>query len=148
MWLAIGCLVFFVQLPAAERPNVVLVMTDDRGLGDQGCYGMVTNIGRLLATLKKQRLNQDTIFMTDNGTARGATFTDYRGNEGKQLCGYNAGMPSRKGAPPKRWTPRPLFPPLARRPIGHRPRRHKTHSRSPYDVASRLLSSLKSFLHH
>ena len=68
-------------------------------------YGMIANIddnvGRLLGRLKELELNDNTIviFMTDNGTARGATFTDYRGNEGKLLSGYNAGMRGRKGSP-------------------------------------------------
>jgi hypothetical protein len=39
------------------------------------------------------------IFATDNGTARGATFTDNRGNDGRLVSGFNAGMRGRKGSP-------------------------------------------------
>lgn len=75
----------------------------DEGLGK--FYGMIANIdenvGRLLSHLKQLGLKNNTIviFMTDNGTARGATFTDYRGNDGKLVSGYNAGMRGRKGSP-------------------------------------------------
>ena len=68
-------------------------------------YGMIANIdenmGRLIAHIKQLNLDDNTIviFMTDNGTARGATFTDYRGNAGKLVSGYNAGMRGRKGSP-------------------------------------------------
>lgn len=68
-------------------------------------YGMIANlddnVGRLLARLKELELERNTIviFMTDNGTARGATFSDYRGNDGKLLSGYNAKMRGRKGSP-------------------------------------------------
>ena len=68
-------------------------------------YGMITNIdenvGRLRELLDKLELSDNTIliFMTDNGTARGAVFTDPRGNDGKLTSGYNAGMRGRKGSP-------------------------------------------------
>jgi len=68
-------------------------------------YGMIANIdenmGRLLGRLDELGLSGNTIviFMTDNGTSRGATFTDYRGNEGKIVSGFNAGMRGRKGSP-------------------------------------------------
>ena len=68
-------------------------------------YGMVANIdenvGRLIEHLDRVGCLDDTlvIFMTDNGTARGATFSDYRGNAGMLQSGYNAGMRGRKGSP-------------------------------------------------
>ena len=74
-------------------------------LGLSKFYGMIANIdenvGKLLARLKEWGLADNTIviFMTDNGTSRGATFTNYRGNEGELLSGFNAGMRGRKGSP-------------------------------------------------
>ena len=68
-------------------------------------YGMITNIdknvGRLLACLRELELEKNTIviFMTDNGTSRGATFSDRRGNNGELVSGYNAQMRGRKGSP-------------------------------------------------
>ncbi|MEQ8790905.1 MAG: arylsulfatase [Pirellulaceae bacterium] len=68
-------------------------------------YGMIANIdhnvGRLRRRLKELDLADNTllIFATDNGTARGATFSDYRGNDGKLVSGFNAGMRGRKGSP-------------------------------------------------
>jgi len=68
-------------------------------------YGMIANldenVGQLLEQLRRLKLTENTIvvFMTDNGTARGAVFTDYRGNEGELVSGYNAGMRGRKGSP-------------------------------------------------
>jgi arylsulfatase A-like enzyme len=68
-------------------------------------YGMIANIdenvGRLLDHLDQWQLTANTIliFMTDNGTSRGATFPDNRGNDGKLRSGYNAGMRGRKGSP-------------------------------------------------
>ena len=32
-------LCFGVQLQAAEKPNVVVIMADDLGFGDLSCYG-------------------------------------------------------------------------------------------------------------
>jgi hypothetical protein len=59
------------------------------------------NVGRLRRRLEELGLADDTllIFLTDNGTARGATFSDARGNDGKLVSGYNAGMRGRKGSP-------------------------------------------------
>ena len=68
-------------------------------------YGMIANIdhnvGQLRRRLDELGLADNTllIFMTDNGTARGATFTDNRGNDGKLISGYSAGMRGRKGSP-------------------------------------------------
>jgi arylsulfatase A-like enzyme len=68
-------------------------------------YGMIANIdhnvGRLRRRLEQLGLADNTllIFATDNGTARGATFSDYRGNDGRLVSGYNAGMRGRKGSP-------------------------------------------------
>jgi arylsulfatase A-like enzyme len=68
-------------------------------------YGMIANIdanvGRLRKQLENLGLTENTllIFATDNGTARGVTFTDYRGNDGKVVSGFNAGMRGRKGSP-------------------------------------------------
>jgi arylsulfatase A-like enzyme len=68
-------------------------------------YGMIANIdhnvGRMRKRLEELGLADNTllIFMTDNGTARGATFSDYRGNDGRLVGGYNAGMRGKKGSP-------------------------------------------------
>ena len=68
-------------------------------------YGMIANIddnvGRLRRRLEELGLADDTllIFLTDNGTARGATSPTLRGNDGKLVSGYNAGMRGRKGSP-------------------------------------------------
>lgn len=68
-------------------------------------YGMIANIddnvGRLRNKLAELGLADDTLFvyMTDNGTARGATFSDYRGNDGQLSSGFNAGMRGVKGSP-------------------------------------------------
>jgi arylsulfatase A-like enzyme len=68
-------------------------------------YGMIANIdhnvGQLRRRLDELGLTDNTllIFMTDNGTARGATFSDPRGNDGKLISGYNGGMRGRKGSP-------------------------------------------------
>ena len=49
-WTAVGVT---RNLIAAERPNIVYVMTDDLGYGDLGCYGQVTvqtpNLDRMAA---------------------------------------------------------------------------------------------------
>ena len=67
-------------------------------LGIQGVnpnfYGMITNIddniGRLMTSIADLGIEENTIviFMTDNGTARGASF----GSDGRLKSGYNAGM--------------------------------------------------------
>ncbi len=59
------------------------------------------NLGRLRERLTELGLADNTllIFMTDNGTARGAKFTDYRGNDGRLTGGFNAGMRGMKGSP-------------------------------------------------
>jgi len=59
------------------------------------------NVGRLRDRLNELKLADNTllIFMTDNGTARGATFTDFRGNDGNLVSGFSAGMRGRKGSP-------------------------------------------------
>jgi arylsulfatase A-like enzyme len=68
-------------------------------------YGMIANIdhnvGRLRRRLRQLGLADNTllIFMTDNGTARGATFSDRRGNDGRLVSGYNAGRRGLKGSP-------------------------------------------------
>jgi len=68
-------------------------------------YGMIANIdhnmGRLRRRIDELGLAHNTllIFMTDNGTSRGATFSDARGNDGKLISGYNAGLRGRKGSP-------------------------------------------------
>ncbi len=63
-------------------------------------YGMITNIddnmGRLLKKLDDLNLSDNTIliFMTDNGTARGASFDQ----QGFLTKGYNANMRGQKGS--------------------------------------------------
>ena len=67
--------------------------------------GMIANIdenvGRLLGRLDTLGVADETIFifMTDNGTSRGVTFTETRGNEGVKVSGYNAGRRGKKGSP-------------------------------------------------
>ncbi len=105
---------FFVYLPTNAPhspyrvPESYSQVYADRVEGDEGLakfYGMIANIdenlGRLRQRLEELKLADNTllIFMTDNGTARGITFTDYRGNEGQRVSGYNAGMRGRKGSP-------------------------------------------------
>ena len=64
-------------------------------------YGMITNIddniGKLRAGLKQMGIDDNTIlvFMTDNGSAAGATFN----KDGSVKAGYNAGMRGMKGSP-------------------------------------------------
>jgi len=87
---------FFVYLPT-NAPHAPYRVGDEWSapyvsqVGDDAelakFYGMIANIDDNLGRL------------TDNGTARGATFGDYRGNEGRLLSGYNAGMRGRKGSP-------------------------------------------------
>jgi arylsulfatase A-like enzyme len=103
---------FFVYL-ATNAPHDPLRVPDRwaapyRTLVDEDrakFYGMVANIdhnvGRLRERLAKLNLADDTllIFMSDNGTARGAVFGDYRGNDMPLASGYNAGMRGRKGSP-------------------------------------------------
>ena len=105
---------FFVYL-ATNAPHSPYRVAEDYSKpyenlvsGDQELarfYGMIANIddnlGRLSERLDELGLADDTIliFMTDNGTSRGVTFTDYRGNEGKVVSGFNAGMRGRKGSP-------------------------------------------------
>lgn len=68
-------------------------------------YGMISNIddnlGKLRQRLTDLGLAENTllIFLTDNGTARGATFSDVRGNAGVFLRGYNALRRGIKGSP-------------------------------------------------
>ncbi len=105
---------FFVYLPTNAPhgpfyvPEQYRRMYANRVDGDAGLanfYGMIANIdenvGRLRQRLEQLDLAENTllIFMTDNGTSRGATFTDYRGNEGRLKSGYNAGRRGRKGSP-------------------------------------------------
>ena len=67
-------------------------------------YGMITNIdenmGKLMGLLDELKLRENTIliFMTDNGTAAGASRR--RGNKkaGKAWPGFNAGMRGQKGS--------------------------------------------------
>jgi len=76
---------------------------DDKELA--AYYGMIANIddniGRLRKRLAELALTDNTllIFMTDNGTPRGATYADSRGNFGDLKSGYNAGMRGLKGSP-------------------------------------------------
>ncbi len=105
---------FFVYL-ATNAPHAPYRVADEwrapylSQVGDDAelakFYGMIANIdenlGRLRQRLAELGLAEDTllVYMTDNGTARGATFTDQRGNEGHLTSGYNAGMRGLKGSP-------------------------------------------------
>jgi arylsulfatase A-like enzyme len=80
-----------------------LAQTDDAELA--AFYGMIANIddnvGKLCARLVELGLAEDTllIFMTDNGSSRGAVFSDFRGNDGRFLRGFNARRRGIKGSP-------------------------------------------------
>ena len=51
----LGCLggAALAQVTAAERPNIVMIVADDLGIGDVGCYGAkdaeTPNLDRLAA---------------------------------------------------------------------------------------------------
>ena len=53
-----------VILPAVGKPNIILIMADDLGYGDLGCYGSITNPTPNLDALAEQ----------------GMRFTDYHSN--------------------------------------------------------------------
>ncbi len=56
---------------AQKRPNVILILTDDKGYGDLGCYGSTTN-----QTPNMDRLAAEGVHMTDfhtNGTLSSPT---------------------------------------------------------------------------
>src|SRR5262245_26867728 len=50
----------FANTPAADRPNVVLVITDDQGYGDIGAHG-----NRMLRTPTIDRLHSQSVRLTD-----------------------------------------------------------------------------------
>jgi arylsulfatase A-like enzyme len=105
---------FFVYLPT-NAPHSPYRVADEwsapyaAAVGDDAelakFYGLIANlddnVGRLRRRLEELGLAENTllIFATDNGTARGATFADYRGNDGRLISGFNAGMRGRKGSP-------------------------------------------------
>ena len=45
-------LVWVVSAIAAERPNIVLIMADDLGYGDLGCYGSRINETPSMSSLR------------------------------------------------------------------------------------------------
>ena len=49
-----------LRATAAERPNVVLIMTDDQGYGDLGCHG-----NRVIKTPALDRLHADSVRLTN-----------------------------------------------------------------------------------
>jgi arylsulfatase A-like enzyme len=54
------CFAFTVQAAPADRPNVVIVMTDDQGYGDLGCHGHP-----FLRTPRMDRLRAESVRLTD-----------------------------------------------------------------------------------
>ena len=48
------------EKPAAKRPNVILVMTDDQGYGDMGCHG-----NRVVKTVALDMLHRESIRLTN-----------------------------------------------------------------------------------
>ncbi len=64
-------LTFAAQLPAATpptRPNIIIILTDDQGYGDLGCYGS--------PTIRTPHL--------DRMAAEGVRFTDFY--SGAEVC--------------------------------------------------------------
>jgi arylsulfatase A-like enzyme len=55
-------LLFICPLPAAERPNVVLILADDLGYGDLGCYGCPDIKTPHLDALAKQGVRLTTFY--------------------------------------------------------------------------------------
>lgn len=58
--LAAACILTTAALGAAEKPNVILVMTDDQGYGDLGCHG-----NPFLKTPELDRLHDESVRFTD-----------------------------------------------------------------------------------
>ncbi|MDB4384838.1 arylsulfatase [Opitutaceae bacterium] len=61
-WGAVACTGFAQQplRPAQDRPNVILVMTDDQGYGDLGCHG-----NSILKTPELDKLHAESLRFTD-----------------------------------------------------------------------------------
>src|SRR5262245_32455599 len=57
-----ACLFSLLPIPAnaAERPNILLVMTDDQGYGELGCHG-----NPILQTPNLDRLHKESVRFTD-----------------------------------------------------------------------------------
>ena len=49
-----------LTLSAADRPNVILIMTDDQGYGDMGCHG-----NPILKTPELDKLHRESVRFTD-----------------------------------------------------------------------------------
>ncbi len=57
---AVFCFVAVSSLPAAERPNILLIVSDDQGYNDLGCYG-----GKEIKTPNLDRLAEEGSRLTD-----------------------------------------------------------------------------------
>ncbi len=63
-WIVVGLLLCVTSARAAERPNVVFVLTDDLGYSDVGCYGATK-----IKTPHIDRLASEGLRFTDFHTA-------------------------------------------------------------------------------
>lgn len=87
-WLAVwGSVCWAGRLPAAERPNIVLIMADDLGYGELGCYG-----SSRMRTPRLDQLAATGLRMTDfhsNGAVCSPTRAALMTGRYQQRCGID-----------------------------------------------------------